>query len=372
MYNIYFSMQTKVYFERKGISKYLPQAANFGKKAFIVTGKKSVFESGLMKKITGICSQNGITCVLYPEVSPEPGISDVERGSIICTEEGCDFVIGLGVGSAMDVAKAIAVLARNRGRLQDYFGEVEYENNPLPIIAIPTTCGTGSEVTRFAVIMDKDARTKKTVSSEHILPRMSILDADTLETLPYHLVVATGMDAFSHSSESFLSEKADHVSRMFAKESLRLLWEYLPRIKTSIDDIEIKEKILLASLLAGFAINKTGTIIVHGMGYSLTVTRNTHHGTANALLLPYVFEYLKKNGYHSELTELEEIWRDTGELKSFVRGLGLPSKLSELGVTREEIDSLTELSVLGTQRAVKNMKMPLGFAEYREMLLKAL
>lgn len=372
MESIYFSMQTKVYFERGGITKYLPLVKNYGNKAFVVTGKKSVFESGLLQKITNICSQNGITSVLYPEVNPEPDISDVEKGAEICREEKCDVVVGIGGGSAMDVAKAVAVLSTNGGSLQNYFGEVAYQKSPLPVVAVPTTCGTGSEVTRFAVIMDKHARTKKTVSSEQILPKLSILDADTLETLPYHLVVATGMDAFAHSAESFLSTKADYISQMFARESLQLLWNFLPQVTKDRNNTYLKEKILLASLLAGFAINRTGTIIVHGMGYALTVKYHTHHGTANALLLPYVFEYLKKNGYENELAELEKIWVNIEHLKSFIKELGLPSKLSELGIAMEEIEELTELSLLGTQRAVNNMKGPLGVNEYRQMLINAL
>jgi len=371
MENIYFSMDTKVYFGRDSISAHLHLIKKLGTKALIVTGKKSAFESGLIDKVTGICSQNGITCVLYPGVNPEPDISDVENGALVCREEKCDVIVGIGGGSAMDAAKAIAVLATNPGGIRDYFGEKDYTCLPLPVAVIPTTCGTGSEVTRFAVIMDREARTKKTVSSEKILPRIAILDPETLTTLPKHLVVATGMDAFSHSAESYLSSKADYLSRVFALESLKLLWKYLPMVEEDKKE-DARSNIFLASLLAGLAINRTGTIIVHGMGYSLTVTRETHHGTANALLLPYVFEYLKKNGYHNELTELEQIWVETEHLKDFVKKLGLPSKLRDLGITEADIDGLTELSELGAQRAVKNMKMLIGNKEFKEILLSAL
>jgi alcohol dehydrogenase class IV len=372
MKSIYFNMQAKVYFETEGIPKYLPEIKQYGKKVLIVTGKKFVFETGLIKTITDICSQNGIEVVLYPEVNPEPDIPNVEKGAKICRKEKCDFVLGVGGGSPMDVAKAISVLATNGGKLKDYFGEMEYKSEPLPIVTIPTTCGTGSEVTRYAVIMDKEAKTKKTINSHQIIPKLSILDSKTLSTLPYQLVVATGMDAFSHSAESFLAQKSDHISKLFAKESLKLLWKYLPQIVDDKDNLDIKEKIFLSSLLAGFAINRTGTIIVHGMGYSLTVTKATHHGTANALLLPYVFEYLQGNGYSEEFAELEEIWGQTSNLKDFVKSLGLPSRLKEIGITDTDTDNLTDLSEIGAQRASKNMKVPLEKKEYREILLKAL
>ena len=214
MKSIYFNLQAKVYFETEGIPKYLPEIKQYGKKVLIVTGKKFVFETGLIKTITDICSQNGIEVVLYPEVNPEPDIPNVEKGAKICRKEKCDFVLGVGGGSPMDVAKAISVLATNGGKLKDYFGEMEYKSDPLPIVTIPTTCGTGSEVTRYAVIMDKEAKTKKTINSHQIIPKLSILDSKTLSTLPYQLVVATGMDAFSHSAERLLDQKYDHIEKL--------------------------------------------------------------------------------------------------------------------------------------------------------------
>ncbi len=372
MEGIYFSMGAKVYFERGGLGKYLPEVREHGKKILIVTGKHFIFKSGLYDLISGILSRNGIEHVFYSDVNPEPDTDDVDRGALLCRKEGCDCVFSVGGGSALDAGKAIAVIAANGGSVRDYFGEMEYEKKPLPVIAVPTTCGTGSEVTRFAVIVDRRERTKKTVSSEKIIPKVSILDAEVLKTLPQKLVMATGMDAFSHSAESFLSSRADSLSRMFSKESIKMLWKSLPRAYREPDNIEVKEKIFLASLIAGFALNKTGTIIVHGIGYSLTIKHNVHHGTANAIVLPYVFEYLKENGYSEEMFELEEIWGDTGKLKDFVSDIGLPSTLDGVGVSREELDELTDLSVTGTQRSMKNMKVKMERGDLKKILEMAL
>jgi len=151
-----------------------------------------------------------------------------------------------------------------------------------------------------------------------------------------------------------------------------MLWKSLPRAYREPDNIEVKEKIFLASLIAGFALNKTGTIIVHGIGYSLTIKHNVHHGTANAIVLPYVFEYLKENGYSEEMFELEEIWGDTGKLKDFVSDIGLPSTLDGVGVSREELDELTDLSVTGTQRSMKNMKVKMERGDLKKILEMAL
>ncbi|MCX8082261.1 MAG: iron-containing alcohol dehydrogenase [bacterium] len=365
MENIYFYMGAKVYFEKGGIEKHLQQVKKYGRKVFIVSGKSFIFRSGLFENITAILSKEGIGFVSYAGANPEPDTDDVDNGAALCIKEGCDCILAVGGGSAMDVGKAIAVVATNGGSVRDYFGEMEYKNEPLPVIAIPTTCGTGSEVTRFAVIVDRSHNTKKTVSSEKIIPKLSILDADVLKTLSQHLVVATGMDAFSHAAESYLSNKADCLSKMFAKESLEILMEYLPRVKNI--SMEAREKLFLASLIAGFGLNKTGTIIVHGMGYTLTITHNTHHGTANAILLPYVFEYLKYNGYEKEIEELEGIWGKTEQLKNFVRDIGLPWRLRDIGIKKEEIGKLADLAVLGTQRSMKNMKMVIGKDEFKKI-----
>lgn len=372
MERIYFSMQAKVYFERGGLEKYLPEIKNYGKKILIVSGRKSIFKSGLYDRMSKRLSEKGIEHISYPDVTPEPDTEDVEKGVRLCKKEGCDCILAVGGGSAMDAGKAIAVLAANGGSVRDYFGEMEYEKEPLPVIAVPTTCGTGSEVTRFAVIVDRRERTKKTVSSEKIIPKMSILDADLLQTLPHKLVMATGMDAFSHSAESFLSAKADYLSKLFAKDSLKLLRKFLPEAYRKPGNTDAREKIFLASLLAGFALNRTGTIIVHGMGYSLTIKHNVHHGTANAVMLPYVFEYLKENGYGEEMSELERIWGDTGKLRDFVQSLGLPSTLKETGVNEREIDELADLSVAGTQRSLKNMKISMDRDDFKRILQSAL
>ncbi len=370
--DIYFNMGAKVYFEKGGLERYLPEVKNYGRKALVVSGKHFVFDTGLYDRISKILSDTDITHVSFSGVNPEPDTDDVEKGALMCVKEGCDCILAVGGGSAMDAGKAIAVLAANGGCVRDYFGEVEYKREPLPVIAVPTTCGTGSEVTRFAVIVDREERTKKTVSSEKIIPKMSILDAGLLKTLPQKLVMATGMDAFSHSAESFLSSRADYLSKLFAIDSLRLLMESLPAAYERQEDIDAREKVFLASLLAGFALNRTGTIIVHGMGYSLTIKHGVHHGTANAVLLPYVFEYLKNNGYKEEMEELEAICGDTGKLKDFVKSLGLPARLNDAGVEESEMDELADLSVAGTQRSLKNMKISMDREDFKKILKTAL
>jgi len=369
MNGIYFYTPTKIYFERNGIEKYLVLVKNYGKNVLIVSGRNFIYKSGLIEKIKNIFERENIQYSIFSDVNPEPDIENVEKGIELCKKENCDVILAIGGGSAMDAGKCIAIMARNKGSLRNYFGEVEYENEPLPVIAIPTTCGTGSEVTRYAVIIDEKEKTKKTVSSEKIMPKLAILDPDLLDYLSPYLIAATGMDAFSHAVESYLATNSDFISRFFSIESLKLLKENL---KKGVEgDKESKEKIFLASTFAGYAINRTGTIIVHGIGYSLTIKYKTHHGTGNALLLSYVLEFLKEKNYEREIKEIEKVIGTTSELKNFITSLQLPSKLREIGAKKEDIEELINLSIKGCERAMKKMKFVLSKDDFLKIINSA-
>ncbi len=366
MEKIYFFSPTKIYFERNGIDKYLPLIKNYGKKVLIVSGKNFVYKTGLIEKIKGIMEKEKIEYSIFSNVNPEPDIENVEKGVEFCIKERCDVILAIGGGSAMDVGKCIAAMVKNPGNLRNYFGEAHFENEVLPIIAIPTTCGTGSEVTRYAVIVDKRENTKKTMSSEKIMPVLAIMDPNILDYLPSQLIAATGMDAFSHSAESYLAINSDFISQIFSIESLKLLKENL---KKAVDgDKESKENVFLASTFAGYSINKTGTIIVHGIGYSLTIKYGIHHGTANAVFLPYVLEFLKRNNYKNEIEEMEKIIGPIYELKNFISSIGLPTKLREMGVKEKDIEELVDLSIKGCERAMKRMKFTLKREDFLELI----
>ena len=369
MENIYFYLPTKIYFERGALKKYLPEIKKYGKKFLVVTGKHFVYKTNLLEEIKGILDKNRINYSIFSKVDSEPPIENAEEGREFSKKENCDAILAIGGGSAMDVGKAIAILSKNTGDLRDYFGEVEYENKPLPVIAIPTTCGTGSEVTRFSIIVDREEETKKALSSEEIIPKMAILDPTLLETLPPELIAGTGMDAISHSLEGFLSKKANPITKIISIESLKILFKFLPEAvnKRNIDDIE---KVFLGSLLAGFVINHTGTIIIHGMGYSLTVKYGIHHGTANSLLMPYVLDFLKERGYREEIARIEELLKGE-KLLNFIKKINLPTRLSEVGIKEKDLNQLQNLCIIGCKRAVKKMKIDIRNEDYLTILKKS-
>lgn len=372
MDGVYFSMPARVFFSRGALAARLPEARHYGRKALLVSGRTFLFRSGLREVIGDILARAGLECVSYAGVNPEPETGDVEKGAALCRRHACDCIIAVGGGSALDAGKAIAVCAVNDGPPESFFALDTFPRPPLPVIAVPTTCGTGSEVTRFAVLVDPAARTKKTINSEAIIPKLAILDPDLLQTLPEKLVAATAMDAFTHAAESFLARRADHLSRLLAVNALETLWSQLPRLRQAPDDTGLLDKIFLASLIAGLAINRTGTIVLHGMAYALTIRYRLHHGTANALLLPRVFAYLRDNGYENEISELEKTWGETARLSDFVTGLGLPGRLADIGADKDDLDELADLAVAGTRRALANMKIPMDRAVFRDILAAAL
>lgn len=358
MNNYFFNLSTKIYFGA-GSLKELKEARNLGKKALLVTGKHFAKRSGLLKRVESILLNNRIRPVEFCDAEENPSVETVEKGGKLARGEKCDFVIGLGGGSAMDTAKGIAVLATNPGGLREYFGSEKLKSSPLPVLAIPTTSGTGSEVTRYAVINDWQARTKKVVSSFSILPRIAIIDPSLTLTLPRNLTASTGMDAFSHALEGYLSTDANFLTEILSIEAIKIIKKYLPLLLKK-NNLFLREKLSLAALYAGMVINRTGTIIVHGMGYSLTLDYGLQHGAANALLLPYVADYLVKDKIYQK--RLQEILKTTQAKESLLKlnqRLNLPLTLREIGVKKKDLKALSRRAIKDCGRALLRISIPL-------------
>ncbi len=358
MNNYFFNLPTGIYFGNGSLEK-LKEAKKLGKIVLLVTGKHFVRSSGLLKRVESILLGEKIKAVEFCEVEEDPSVETVEKGGKLARKKKCDFVIGLGGGSAMDTAKGIAVLATNPGGLRRYFGSEKLKKSPLPILAIPTTAGTGSEVTKYAVITDWEAGTKKVVSSSSILPQFSIIDPSLASSLPPKLTASTGMDAFSHALEGYLSTAANSLTEIFSLEAIRLIKKYLPLVYQENIPF-LREKMSLAAFYAGIVINSTGTIIVHGMGYALSLKYGVQHGAANALLLPYVMDYLLQDKIYQK--RLEKILRTTKIKKSLLRlnqRLNLPITLKEVGVKKKDLRNLSRRAIKDCTRALARMSIPL-------------
>ncbi|RLE74250.1 MAG: alcohol dehydrogenase, partial [Thermoprotei archaeon] len=206
-----FYSPTRIIFSSGSLDKLGVEACKFGGKALLVTGRTFARKYGYTDKMLKLMKDNGVKAAVFDKVEPNPSFETVEAGAMLALKEKIDFVVAFGGGSAIDAAKAIAVLFSKGGRIRDYIG-VSIDEDVIPIIAIPTTCGTGSEVTRYSVLTDVENRKKVVVVGEAILPRTAIIDPTILQHLPPKLIAYTGFDALSHAIESLVSKKSNPMS----------------------------------------------------------------------------------------------------------------------------------------------------------------
>ena len=257
--------------------------ARYGGRALIVTGKSSA-KNGALSDVCSVLERNGQRYAIFDAVPQNPTVACVEAGAALARETGAQFVVAIGGGSPMDAAKAIAMLAR-----QDVKGNIfshEIGEDVLPMLHIPTTAGTGSEVTQYAILTNDEKQTKTSISAPSLFPKAAFLDGKYMRDLPLEITVNTALDAVSHAVEGMLSVRAGALSDALARESLRLLRRELAAIGRGDRTALSRQNLLEGATLAGMVIANTGTTPVHGMGYSLTYFHGIAHGRANGLLLP--------------------------------------------------------------------------------------
>ena len=279
-------MPTKIIFKIGGISELNSLSIQLGTKPFIVTGKQSSKRNGALEKLKNAFPN----AIVFDEVEENPTIDTCNNAVEVCKKNQCDWIIGVGGGSPLDVSKVVAGLATNTGNCEQYFGRDLFKNTPLPILAIPTTAGTGSEVTPYAVITNTKNNTKQTVADYRIFPTIALLDPILTKTLPIPITLSTGLDALSQSMEGMVSKRATPITDYLAVESCKLIFQWLPRVLNNLEDIEGRYWLLYASLLSGIVIAQTGTTLVHALGYFYTLNYKVPHGIANALFLIPMFK----------------------------------------------------------------------------------
>jgi alcohol dehydrogenase class IV len=296
-----FFMPTQVIMSENGIINNAPLFKEFGKKALIVTGSASAKLCGAMPDITQALQEQGILYDLYDRIKSNPTVASVYEGAAYAREAGAQFLIAIGGGSVMDAAKAIALLTMQEIEEEELFSGV-YGPEVLPVIAVPTTAGTGAEVTPYSVLTNDKRQTKTSIASPYLFPRIAFLDARYTKSLPMTITINTALDALSHAIEGMLTVRATAISNSIAAESIARISQCLRGLSPgkALDEAgrlptDLREKLLLGSMLAGVVITHTGTTVVHPMGYSLTYFKNVDHGRANALLLPSYLRFVAKH-----------------------------------------------------------------------------
>ncbi|WP_144591778.1 iron-containing alcohol dehydrogenase [Bacillus cereus] len=346
-----FRMPKSVLYGRNSLEKLGEQSKKLGKRAFIVTD--AIMEKlGYVEKCMQQLNKKGITVSTYNKVDAEPTNIHVLEALSLCKEEKCDFIIGIGGGSCIDAAKAVAVLYTNGGEVEDYVQkDIKIENNPLPLIAIPTTSGTGSEVTSVAVITNKKTDVKMMMKHPSFIPKVAIIDPVLTSSLPPQITAATGIDALCHAIEAYISKVSQPLTDVLALSAIESIMKYLRIAYEDGRNMEAREAMMIASLQAGIAFSNASVTLVHGMSRPVGALFHVPHGISNAILLPTVLEFTKT----SAMKRLAKIGRSLnkdlysnsdeevadytlGEIKKLCFDLRIPN-LKEYGIDEIEFEN---------------------------------
>lgn len=283
-----------------------PLLKKMGNKAFIVTGRH-VAVSDMMKQLTALLDENGIGCVIFDGITGEPTDTMIENGVEMLKSSGCDFIIGIGGGSPLDSAKAIAAMAVNEGSIADYNGK-EITGEILPLAAIPTTAGTGSEATKFTVITDSEKGIKMLLKGDVLVPKLAIVDSSFTVGAPKSVTSATGLDALTHAVEAYTSRKAFSMTDTLAVSAVKGIMKYLPIAYREPDNSLAREQMSIAALEAGICINNSSVTIVHGMSRPIGALFHVPHGMSNAMLLKECLSFAVSGAYE----KFANLGRETG------------------------------------------------------------
>lgn len=357
-----FSIKTKIYFGQNSL-EHLSEIKC--KKAFIVTDPFMI-KSGAVEKITQQLLKGNILFDIFSEIVPDPPIETIVKGIEIMNSCKPDVVIALGGGSAIDAAKAICSFDNKiQNLITSNSGMNSNVINPI-FIAIPTTSGTGSEVTSFSVITDKEKNIKYPLVSDELLPDEAILDAELVKTVPNFITADTGIDVLTHALEAYVSIKASDYTDALAEKSIKLVFQNLAKAYKDGFDENAREKLHNASCIAGIAFNNASLGLNHGMAHIIGGRFHIPHGRANAIILPYIIEYnadlksFTSNDYSEAAIKYAEISKLLGlssstprqgvksliiAIKNLLRNLNLPANLKEAGIKEEDFKyNLKEIS----------------------------
>ena len=265
-------------------------AKGLGKKALIVTDT-NLEKIGLLKDIRNSLEAVGIPFAVYNQVVTEPTMDHSEEGLKVYKEAQADFLVAVGGGSPMDAAKSIAVLSTNPGKISDFMGANKIPKPGAPLIAVPTTAGTGSEVTPFTIITDTARDVKMLIASPHIIPRVALVDPLMTLTMPQEITAATGLDALTHAIEAYVSIKAQPITDTLAIQAIRVIAANLRQAWSNGDNLEARINTMMGSLQAGLAFANSSVALVHGMARPIGAYFHVPHGVSNAALLPTVMEF---------------------------------------------------------------------------------
>lgn len=345
----------------------MPNNILYGKDSFAEIGKLAkdlgqkvlIISDPIMDKIGNVelCEKylqdEGVPYAKYLGVDSEPTDVHVDEALAICREEVCDVVVAVGGGSCIDTAKAVAVLVTNGGHIRDYYGgKKAFDKKPLPLIAVPTTAGTGSEVTAVTVITDTKHDIKMMLKQPELMPAAAIVDPVLTLSCPPAVTAATGVDALCHAIEAFISKRSQPVTDTLALKAIELIVENIRKAYEDGKDIEARDKMALGSMLAGMAFSNASVTLVHGMSRPIGAMFHVPHGVSNAMLLPAVLEFTKEEAQDRlavigrlvkpnvrDLSDREVVEETVKEIKRLCLDLKIPN-MKAWGIDREPFENV--------------------------------
>lgn len=296
----------------------------YGKRALLVTGRRAARETGILKEATDALTDSCIETTLFDQVVPEPAIEVVDEGISLSSEKGCDLVIGLGGGSALDVAKAIAFLCN------------------LPFMAVPTTAGTGSEATYNSVITYPAEKIKKSIRDPRMMAKVAIVDPGLVVSCPKEVTIFSGLDALVHLVEGFVSKAANPLTDSLAISGIELIHQALKRTVGHPEDIEARTKMSLAALMGGMVLANAGLGAVHGLASSIGGRSRHPHGLICAVLLPWIMEYNLEAAHHrfGQIAAALNSEDAIGGIRDLLSDLAIADHLGPLGIDEEMIPAI--------------------------------
>jgi alcohol dehydrogenase len=369
-------------------------AANAGKRALVVTDERLASDPSFRDLIDAVTSA-GVATQVFTGVIAELPVECIAAGVEVGKTFGADFVIGIGGGSCLDAAKVISLLLAHGGRASDYYGEFKVPGPILPLICVPTTSGTGSEVTPVAVLTDPDKAVKIGIASPYLISQTAICDPELTYSCPPSLTAVSGADALTHAIEAYTTARRepydtlvhDHVflgknalSDQYALMAIKLIGQSLKAAVDNGNDIVARERLMLGSMTAGLAFGTAGTAAAHAIQYPVGAMTHTPHGTGVAVMMPYVMQF-NRDACVQEMVEIGEALglppskgpsqlaadATIDAIAALFASVGIPGTLADLGITREQLPTVAE-QALGSARLIKNNPRPLDLSTMTELV----
>ena len=349
----------------------------YGTKALIVTGRSSAKKSGLYDKVNDSLKAAGIDSVLFDKVAQNPLTTTAIEGAEFAKANDCDVVVAIGGGSIMDCAKAIAFLAVNDGDINDYIFNRKVSDKALPLVLIPTTCGNGSEGNGFAVLTNPENGDKKSLRSNAVIAKASIVDPECMMTMPKRVLASVGFDALCHSMEAYTSKIAQPFTDALALYAIELIADCLVDLYNGSEDSKKWEELTIASTIGGMVINQAGVTLAHGMEHPASGLKDIVHGHGLAALTPSIIDASWK-GNEEKFARISRLLGGTGaadcadQVHALLEQIGMDVTLSDLGLSPEDIPWMAENCMKVSAASVANNPVVFSQEEIAEIYQKAM